>query len=210
MTCADVRDRLDDYVDGVLTLPERRDVEAHLAGCAVCRAEHEALRGLLGEAGRLPETIEPPTDLWPAIDRGIDEHSLTALPVRVPRPWARVARRVAAVLVLVAGSSAATLWLVGRGDRPAVTMTFATSPMLAVEAEYEEAAMDLERVLHARRDKLQPETVAIVERNLRVIDEAIAEARTALAKDPANRALSDRLLGVHAMKLDLLQRAAKL
>jgi anti-sigma factor RsiW len=209
MTCAEVRGRLNEYVDGALTLPERRDLEAHLAGCVACRAEHEQVLALLAEARELPASIEPPVDLWPAIDRGIDAHTLTTLPVRRSRRGWRVAGWVAASLALVAGSSVATRWLVQRDD-PVVTRTFVTPPVLAVEADYEEAARDLARALDARRDQLQTATVAIVERNLRVIDEAIAEARAALASDPANSELSDRLLGVHAMKIDLLQRAVKL
>ena len=210
MTCAEIRDRLDDYVDGALPLPVRREVDAHLDACGACRAEHDGLRNLLARAGRLPERIEPPADLWPAVDRGIDAHTLASLSVRRPRRWPRVVRWIAASLALVAGSSLATRWLLDRDETGLTVLTFEAAPVLAVEADYEAAATDLARVLEARRDQLQPETVAIVERNLPVIDEAIAEARIALARDPANPELSERLLGVHAMKVDLLQRAVKL
>ena len=41
MTCHDARGLLSDLVDRALTPDEQRRVEAHLAGCADCRKEHE-------------------------------------------------------------------------------------------------------------------------------------------------------------------------
>jgi anti-sigma factor RsiW len=42
------------YLDGQVTPPERRQVEAHLAQCDTCRAELEDLRRLTNMLGRLP------------------------------------------------------------------------------------------------------------------------------------------------------------
>ena len=63
-------------------------------------------------------------------------------------------------------------------------------------------------MLRESRDSLNPRTVLILERNLQVIDDAIREARTALAADPANALLNAHLAGARQRKLDLLRRAA--
>ena len=56
--------------------------------------------------------------------------------------------------------------------------------------------------------QLDPETVRVVEENLQVIDDAIAEARAALARDPANGYLFRHLDQTLTRKVDLLRRAA--
>ena len=48
----------------------------------------------------------------------------------------------------------------------------------------------------------------VLERNLRIIDEAIREARTALDADPANALLNAHLASARQRKLNLLRRAA--
>ena len=48
----------------------------------------------------------------------------------------------------------------------------------------------------------------VIERNLDAIDAAIAEARAALDRDPANTYLNSHLADARRRKLDLLRRAA--
>jgi glycine cleavage system protein P-like pyridoxal-binding family len=55
---------------------------------------------------------------------------------------------------------------------------------------------------------LNPRTVLVLERNLRIIDDAVREARAALAVDPANPLLNAQLADVRRRKLQLLRRAA--
>ena len=81
-------------------------------------------------------------------------------------------------------------------------------PVSFADAQYDAAIADLERVLRDERERLDPRTVIVLERNLRVIDDAIAEARQALATDPANALLNAHLASARQRKLDLLRRAA--
>jgi hypothetical protein len=69
---------------------------------------------------------------------------------------------------------------------------------------------DLEKALKNGRSRLDKSTVEIVEHNLQIIDQAIAQARDALAADPANAYLSGHLVEARRRKLDLLRRAAEL
>jgi hypothetical protein len=50
----------------------------------------------------------------------------------------------------------------------------------------------------------------VVEENLAIIDQAVDEARQALAQDPANADLGGYLLETRRRKLDLLRHAAAL
>jgi len=54
-----VVDDLSALLDGALDPAARREVEAHLAGCAACRAERGRLSGALRALGRLPAAPAP-------------------------------------------------------------------------------------------------------------------------------------------------------
>jgi hypothetical protein len=83
-------------------------------------------------------------------------------------------------------------------------------PANFADAQFDAAVSDLERILREERDRLDPRTVRVVERNLKVIDDAIMEARMALEKDPANPFLNSHLADARRRKLDLLRQAASL
>jgi len=78
------------------------------------------------------------------------------------------------------------------------------------DAQYDAAVADLEKALKAGRDRLDASTIAIVEHNLQIIDQAINQARDALVADPANSYLSSHLVEARRRKLDLLRRATAL
>jgi hypothetical protein len=81
--------------------------------------------------------------------------------------------------------------------------------IVAVGAEYDRMERDLAALLASQRQTLQPETIARVERNLAIIDQAIAEIRVALASDPTNRALHALLKASYGQKAALLQQASR-
>src|SRR5262249_10515232 len=81
MTRCPETSRIQDWLDGEL-LPERAArLEAHVAGCAECRAEATAYRALFAELRSLP-LLDPRPELF---DRIMDE----VLPQRAPR-WVKV------------------------------------------------------------------------------------------------------------------------
>ena len=78
------------------------------------------------------------------------------------------------------------------------------------DAQFDSAVADLEAVLQNGRGRLDPLTVLVIERNLKTIDDAIREARTALDDDPANTYLNSHLADSRRRKLHLLRRASVL
>ena len=83
-------------------------------------------------------------------------------------------------------------------------------PANFADAQFNAAVSDLERILREERDRLDPRTVLVLERNLKAIDEAINEARMALDEDPANPFLNSHLADARRRKLDLLRHATSL
>ena len=77
-------------------------------------------------------------------------------------------------------------------------------------ATYSREIDELRSVYTRNRTRLDPRTAAIIEANLKVIDEAIAQSKAALAQDPASRFLSKQLNSALDKKLELLRTAALL
>ncbi len=208
MRCEEVRGRLDEWVEGALGEREKEAVAAHLAGCDDCRAEARALEALLAAAADLPREIRPPRELWAGIDARLsDEPSPMVVPLaarRGPRraglpAWAMVAAALALVVVTAAVTSVLT-----RDHGGAVALNPGRGEE---EARFLAASQELLSGLEAQ--DLSPETIAIVRRNLEVIDAAIVELQTALERDPGNGELTRMLLATYQRKIDLLEQAAR-
>lgn len=75
---------------------------------------------------------------------------------------------------------------------------------------YDSEIASLHTTLENRRGQLNPATVAIIEQNLSVIDEAIRQSKAALARDPNSRLLNDQLDRTLAKKTGLLRAAVLL
>jgi hypothetical protein len=75
---------------------------------------------------------------------------------------------------------------------------------------YDAAIADLKATLEDNRGALDPATVKVVEDDLLIIDQALDEARRALAREPANDYLTEHLVETRRRKLDLLRHAAVL
>jgi anti-sigma factor RsiW len=235
MTHEQTLELLDDYVGGELSPREERDVRRHLMQCDPCRAEEQALRALLDEAAELPAEMAPPRDLWQDIaprlqarvappaapaERVDEVRTIGPRPVR-PLPWWMVA---AASIALVATTALTTMKLTdgGAGEQPTTLASQPAQPPAGanpnaalasfqpVEAEYEKAISDLQAVLETKRGQLAPQTVAALEENLRIIDQAIRESREALAADPNSPELARMLSDTYDAKLNVLRRAVSI
>lgn len=229
LDCLDVRARLDDLVDGELPDGLGAEVEAHLVGCDACRGEEARLRALLALAAAAPRELPPAQDLWPGIASRLAVPSarpkLSATPSTVrsataPR-WRPAFLALAALLLMAVGGVVTHLVVEPRlarsaatapGTSPATDVAFAATrpdpadPLAGVELEVLRAKEALWRSAYRGRAELSPETVEVVERNLRVLDDAIAELRAALVADPGNPRLTGLLVASHRREIALLER----
>jgi hypothetical protein len=223
--------RLSEYLSDELSEADKLAVEAHLAVCDDCNGALRELARVVDEAGALGE-IEPPTDLWPGVAAAIADTDprVIAFPGTPPRAAEAASRTgeriavtrrglVAASVVLVALSGSAA-WFAGRTTAPTAVppaaslpsegvLSVATGDEGAPEAMAGELAV-LEDVLSSARAVLDPNTVRVLERNLGVIEQAIADSREALAQDPGNSFLAEHLERMYRRKLVYLQDAVRL
>ena len=225
MTHEVIKHLLDDYVTGELTEDARGPVADHIAACAICAAEVESLRRLLARAGNLPKSIDPPVDAWSNIRAAIEQDE-DAIALHDTRSRSAFWRQpyflaAAAILVAVLSSGGTAFYMSSRGvdvSSPSSIAGNASSgatPATLVaftieENNYLRNVAVLQDLLDQQEASLAPETVAQLKASLRTIDEAILEARTALARDPANKMLIEMLSGTYRQKMDLLRRTAEM
>ena len=80
----------------------------------------------------------------------------------------------------------------------------------SAEQVYSAEIARLHTIVQRRRTQLDPVTISVIERNLKVIDDAIAQCRLALAKDPGSRFLMESLNNALENKVELLRTATML
>lgn len=224
MTHEVIKHLLDDYVTGELTEDARGPVADHIAACAICTAEVESLNEILARAVDLPKSIDPPAEAWSnirsAIERDKDAvaaHDTRSAPGFWRRPYGLAA---AAVLLVVLSSGGTALYMSSRGDGNSSRSiasdgsggaTVATLAAFTIEENnYLRNVAVLQDLLDQQEALLAPATVAQLKASLRTIDEAILEARNALARDPANKMLIEMLSGTYRQKVDLLRRTTEM
>jgi hypothetical protein len=91
------------------------------------------------------------------------------------------------------------------GRRPTATLARSTT-----EAVYDKEIASLQAIMSWRRAELDPATAAIIDKNLKIIDAAIAQSKAALRRDPASSMLGDQLTHALDKKVELLRTAAML
>ena len=213
-------EQLSPYLDGELDDLSRTRLEAHLAECLECTRTLHDLRAIVaaapGYAGQAPER-----DLWPDIAARLEEGKVVSLPSARPpvHPTARFSWRhlIAASIAMAALGGGAT-WLMVDGARlpggevtTDATIRPSDQPTInhvgLVTAEYDAAIRDLEQLLEAGRDQLEPETLHTIELSLSRIDTAIREAQAAIQRDSTSTYLNRQIAANMRRKLNLLRTA---
>jgi len=220
MTHEVIRHLLDDYVTGELADDARAPVAQHVAACEICADEVRSLQRVLSRAADLPKSIDPPPEAWDNIKAAIlkDEASLEPAhgQLSLIRRHPLLVALAASIVVAVLSSVGTASYLNSRASRAGnIAATSAgTSASFAAftieENNYLRTVETLQEVLDRQESVLAPETVAQLKASLRTIDEAILEARNALARDPANKVLIDMLSANYRQKVDLLRRTTEM
>lgn len=191
------------------TRTPRAENREHLAACAECRATLDRVQRLLESAQALPRDVVPPADVWAALQTRVRSTPRRPSGLHWNLGWLAAA----AVVFFVGGALLLSSGGENRGKgvtAQSPVSTHQASVVLAVEQSYAPTLADLRRTLDQQRASLSPATLQVIEKAVATCDTAIAEARAALASDPANRALLRILSAQFEHKVELLQRATEL
>ncbi len=221
------RESIQELIDGTIGGIRRAELERHLGECAECRSSLADMEKIRQTAESLDQ-LEPPDRVWLQIAGRLRQEGRVqpppAHPIRSPR-YALLA--IAAALVLAVGAAIVTLVSQYRSNPATPSATATTTPAAtnpsadlaveSVEAEfrlaeqhYQNAIAKLEqaaRLDQAGRDAntLDAQTAAMLQKNLQVIDQAIAESREAVRSEPLSAAARDSLFDALRRKVALLQ-----
>ena len=207
--------------DGTMAADRGSAARAHVRSCATCAADVARLERVTMRARQLNEPTTELAELWPGIRSRIERAKVVTLaPDALPPVQAtnrrRGSRRVAAI-VGVAAVLLIAAWLgvrtQTRGGNVATARTRAdTGAAMAfvddsVRVYKEEAQVLLDR-LELTRAMLEPGAAAAIDKDLAVIDSAIAELQTAIARDPRDPALRRLLATSYREKIEVLKRVS--
>lgn len=226
------RESIHELIDGTIGAIRRAELERHLADCAECRVFLADMR-VIREAADSLDPLAPPDGVWLQIaGRLRQEGRATLPPARQPAASPHFAlMAIAATLLVAVGASIALLLPQYRSatPRPAPTAVSTTAPepgnpepgvaVESVEAEfrlaeqhYQNAITKLEQAARLdqaagepNRQVLDAQTAAMLQKNLQVIDQAIAESRSALRTEPLSAPARDSLFDALRRKVALLQ-----
>ena len=224
LSCDEFAEQLAGYLEHDLDEGTRVRMELHSRRCASCAALLADMRALSMTAAKLPP-LTPSRDLWAGIAERIETPVVALNPSgetsahRATRPRWRGAWMALAAAGLVAVTATVTYEVTSRSS--ARTQTVAVKPALpdspltpaanrSIEQTYDAEIARLREIVNQRSTRLEPATVEVLEKNLKVIDEAIAQCTDALRSDPGSRFLIESLNDALESKVLLLRKAASL
>ena len=205
-------------VDGDGAVDQDGAVQAHLRACAACASDVAALQQITMRARQLAgeePTIEV-AELWPGIRSRIESSKVVTMASEQTVRAARVPRRLGAMagiaaLLMIAVWLGARTDFDGSGNRVARVPADTAAPLQFVDDSvrvYKEEAQVLLDRLELTRSMLEPGAAAAIDKDLAVIDSAIAELQTAIARDPRNPALQRLLAMSYREKIEVLLRVS--
>jgi hypothetical protein len=217
MPCPQYLNSIQEAVDGTIGSIRRAELELHVDTCDACRALLGDLQRIHDAAAALP-ALDAPDRAWLQIaGRLRQEGRITAVPgpADTTRSYGVWLAAAAAVILVVASA----VWVIPRftgtpapqtasaPGNAADTRTVETvqNQVDAAQRQFETAIAELEKVAKANQQALDPETSATIDKNLGIIDQAIAENRAAVSAEPASVAARETLFQALRSKVALLQ-----
>ena len=217
MACPQYLNSIHEAVDGTIGAIRRAELELHVDTCDACRELLADLQRIHDAAASLP-VREAPDGAWLQIaGRLRQEGRVTSAPPAAARsrPYGVWLAAAAAVILVVASAVMLRPQLTTEPAPPAASTPGNAADTRTVEAvknevdkaqeKFELAIAELEKVARANQPQLDPETSATIDKNLGILDQAIAENRAAVKSEPTSVAARETLFQALRSKVTLLQ-----
>jgi anti-sigma factor ChrR (cupin superfamily) len=214
--CPEIQPRLSAFADGALSAEDRAEVARHVDQCASCRGivrDLERLRGAARELG----PVRPPDHIWLEIAGQVHAASGAAArptpPARRPAVWQWVG--LAAMLVIVTMAVYFVMRAPGVAPAPGnagsdVAVQDVANELKLAMQHYENAIAKLEALTKNNDGAIDPAMADMLQKNLAVVDQAIAESRVALQSNPESEPARESLFEALRRKVGVLQATVTL
>ena len=208
MNCQEFMHHLNDALDETLPNDVRQSFDKHATVCASCAEEKQLMMDILNDVANLPTNLLPERDLWTAIQEQIEDtpQTIVSFPKKRKR-FTQVAFAAAAILVVM---SIASISSISPTVLDTVNTRQATSEHDQIKQDYADAKNSLLAALEVQKEYLAPETLATIEENLSIIQDAVMDIDRALAANPNNEQLEGMLYAAYHSEVSLLQNAVQL
>ncbi len=218
MKCNKAKKMISEFIDENLDPRENLALKSHLEDCSDCRKIFEDFKKIRSEAESLGK-FSPSGQSWSRILEGVKEEKL--IPVKGKRerpsflttlPKLQPVYAAALLLVIVIGAVSIGIWYGTRSSTlPILDRQQATYAKLEeAEHHYTKAIEALRDVMITRAKDLDPQIVAVFQKNLEIIDASIAECKQLVLNDPESIDSRRYLLAVYKSKVDLLSEVLTL
>jgi Putative zinc-finger len=221
MNCARHRQAIQELVDGTLGAIRKAELEQHMDQCARCRALLADLLQIHDLAGALDRPA-PPDGVWLQVAGRLRQEGRVQPPPPIERTRTShlALFAIAAGLILAIGTSLVLLLPILQSEdaQPPATQAAGTGnaagdqPVQSIEDHFRLAEQHmqtgiakLEEAAKADESAIDPQTAAMLKKNLEMIDQAIAESRAALKAEPQSTIARDSLFNALRRKVSLLQ-----
>lgn len=223
MYCKQYRDVIQELADGTLGPVRRSELQTHLDQCDDCRALAADLQKIRDAAAAF-ERPQPPEHVWMQIaGRLRQEGRIQAPATPAPRNRHFALLALAATLVLAVGASIYVLLplrqqrmadqVSGAGASPlsggnatgADTVKSIADDLQVAEQHYQSAIDKLQKAADLNDGTIDRQTAEVLQKNLQVINGAIAESRAALQTDPQSAPARESLFEALRQKVTILQ-----
>lgn len=215
MRCRHYQDVIQELVDGTLGPVRRAELQTHLEQCDDCRALVDDLKKIRDAASALDRPA-PPDHVWMQIAGRLRQEGRVTSAALAPTRHTGWLALVAALVVAVGASiyvllpmrsqQAATTASAPAGNATATDTVQSIADDLQIAEQHYQAAIDkLQKAADLNDGTIDRQTAAVLQKNLQVINGAIAESRQALQTDPQSAPARESLFEALRQKVTLLQ-----
>lgn len=215
MRCVKARRLIGDYIDGNIDSEKGSSLEVHLKDCADCQRLLHDFQKITASAKNLKEPL-PSGQTWfkvasrlkaekqraEASEPGVGKkYSFFLFPKRLRYAFS------AALVLLIAGSAVYfSLQYRNRGEMfsKVNSQQYALAKLEEAEQHYKSAIKALWDAVSSQEKSLDPQIVAVFQRNLNIIDASIAACKQVVQSDPNSVDSRNYLLAAYKEKTDLL------
>ena len=222
MACERYLTAINELVEGTLGPLRRAELELHLETCEACAALLADLREIARATDSL-EDLTPPAHVWTQVADQLRREGRVSAGARsaLLRP-SYTMLALAAALVVVVGASLLMLRPRQAAVVPPANQTAeATPPASASNAPVDDSVQSIapgvtrqlevtetqlaNLIEEAKKAGTAPETLAVLQKNLLVVTDAVEESRKALESDPQNAAARESFYDLLRQKIRFLQ-----